>query len=345
MPAQSDGSPDIAIRPATEMDNAALIDLEVRTPVAVGETLISFDRSPDYFADARLHEFTRSCVALYGGRVVGVCSGVVFNCVLPERAWQAVLTQHLRVAPEFHQHGIGAALMTWLQRYWVAEHVNPDWQFTYVDVRNQTSLAFSHASSRQPLNIWPIDAWVQELPADEPATGASPANLTADELDDALALVNSTHRGLQLFIPYSRRRLEQRLTRSSSYTLAHWRGIRRGKRLVAVAGVYDRGAHLAVRTARRDGLTETPTRSLAVIDYGFAPGYEGAMVELLDAVRGMAGTCGRQSVQISVPEESPLFSAVTGRAARSRRFNVLGKLPAIAPGDPVRSFFTDPLYL
>jgi GNAT superfamily N-acetyltransferase len=337
--------PNLTIRQAGETDGAALIALEQRTPVIVGDEQIRFDRSPDYFADSRFHEISRCCLAECGGLAVGACTGVFLRGFLLGREYRAVLMHHLRVDPQYQRYGIGVALVAWLQNYWAARTDSPDWIYTYIDSQNDASLAFSHASSRQALAVWPLNAWNQELSVERSTVDADDARLTLEEFDDAMRLVNLTHQEYQMFSPYSREGLHERLSRNPSYTFADWLGLRSAGRLVAVAGVYDRGAHLAVEVSRRDGSSYTRKRPLAVIDYGFASGYETAMVDLLDVIRGLRRTRERGYVQISVPEESPLFASVMSCSARYWRFDVLGRLPAPDRGERVRSFFADPLYL
>ncbi|HZU75639.1 MAG TPA: hypothetical protein VFA70_02675, partial [Dehalococcoidia bacterium] len=250
---------------------------------------------------------------------------------------------HMRVDPDWQRHGVGRALSRWLADRWRAEGVESGGSYAFIDARNTSSLAFAAAGVGP--GPWPVDAWLQELPSTTPDSTPLPEPLRSDELDDAIALINRTHAGLELFPGYTRTTLVQRLSRSPAYGLQHWYAVRAGGRLLAVAGVCDVGAGLATCVCDRTTGEKAVSRSLALLDYGFADGDAAAMASLLDGLRGLAASCGRQALELSVPECSPLFTLAGDRASDVIRFKFLGGNPRPEPDYPLRGVYIDPVYL
>ena len=328
------------LRAAAPEDNAALIALEKRSPLIVGERELSFDRAPDYFAAQRLQERWQMVVAEGGEGLVGVSASAVYRATLLGSERLLAYTHHMRVDPAYQRHGVGRALGRWLTDHWTSQGVKPERSYAFIDATNRNSLAF--ASSRPGPGPWPIDAWAQELPAARfDADEAEPDDLNADDEDDVLALLAATHAGLELLPPFSRDWLQARLTRTPRYSWTHWRALRRAGRLVAVAGVFDRGAIAATLLRERQGGEPQVGRSLAVLDYGFTDA--AAMLALLEALRAEAGACGRQTLSINVPESSSLYERVMQEAASSIRLKFLAGEHPVA-GTVLRGVYLDPVY-
>ena len=66
---------DARMREATPADNDALIDLELRSPLDLGDRTISFDRSPNFFAHQEMQAHGRVLVAEDEGQLVAVVAG------------------------------------------------------------------------------------------------------------------------------------------------------------------------------------------------------------------------------------------------------------------------------
>jgi GNAT superfamily N-acetyltransferase len=327
------------IRAAQPADNEALIALERRSPLIVGETELSFDRAPDFFAASRLQECWRMAVAAAGDRLVGVSASAAYPASLLGRERLLSYTHHMRVDPEYQRHGVGRALGRWLGQSWPPLAIVPERSYAFIDSSNTNSLAFA-ASGPGP-GPWPIDAWMQNLPATEPDAAATAEPLSEADSDEALALLARTHAGLELCPTFSRDWLRARLARSPRYGWAQWRGLRRGGRLVAVAGLLDQGAASATLAHNRRSDETTVGRSLVVLDYGFSDTV--AMLALIDALRGEAAARGRHTLAISAPDCSPLFERVMAAASSCLRLKFLaGRLPRT--GYAPRGVYLDPIY-
>lgn len=334
---------DFIVRAAGPQDNAALIALERRSPLLVGDVELAFDRAPDYFATARLQERTRLAVAEHAGRLVGVCANALHRTRLLGRERLLAYTHHERIDPDFQRHGVGRALPRWLQQRRREEGFEPDRGYAFIDAMNASSLAFSAAGDGP--GPWPLDAWLQELPADAAAQGSRLEPVDAAEADRVIALLNATHAGLELFPGYTRERLLRRLARAPDYGWPQWLGLRGAGRLVAVAGVYDQGAHVAAHLRLRASGEVHESRALVLLDYGYVPGEDAPMLELLGALQSVAAARGRQVLELSVPEQRPLFQPVMDRAASHIRFKFLGGAPLPGPGDHLQGIYIDPVYL
>ncbi len=335
---------DYQVRAAGEQDNAALIALEKRSPLRVGVAELAFDRSPNYFAGARLQERCRYAVAeAAGGVLAGVCASAVHRAMLLGKECLLSYTHHERIAPDFQRMGIGGALPRWLTQSWVADGIQTARSYAYIDAKNEASLAF--ARSRGGAGPWPIDGWLQDMPAIDSAGAESLETLDERHANEVIALLNATHAGLELFPGSTRARLLARLARTPDYGWPHWHGIRLHGRLVAVAGLYDHGAHVGAILRPRGGGQEEVSRSMGVLDYGYMPGEIDAMLALLDGLRGIAAAAGRSTVEISVPESRPLYEPVMARASSFIQFKFLGGAPLPAPGDHVEGVYIDPAYL
>jgi len=335
--------PSIRLRASRKQDNDALIALEKRSPLVVGEIELAFDRSPDYYAGSRLQERSQYVLAEQDGRLVGVCASAVHPATVMGRERLLAYTHHERIDPKFQRHGFGRALPRWLGQRWLAAGIDYDRTYAYIDSKNAASLAFS--ASRGGPGPWPVDAWLQDLPANASDPGVHTEPVGPADIDEVVALVNATHGGLELFPIYTPQFLRSRLSRSPQYGWAQWHGLRRDGRLIAAAGVFDQGANVAAIARPRGGGPETISRSLVVLDYGYARGEVQAMMNLLDCLRHLAAASDRQSLEISVPESRPLYGPVMDQASNHIRFKFLGGIPRPHANDHIKGVYIDPVYL
>ena len=334
---------DYTLRGATRRDNDALIALERRSPLLLGDLELAFDRSPDYFVAQRLQERSRMVVAEHDGGLVGVCASAVHWSQLLGKEQLLAYTHHLRIDPAFQRHGIGRALPRALTEAWDAARISRGGGYAFVEARNEASLAYVAAGSGA--GPWPVDGWLQELPPLPEAEDRSVETLTEDDLDEVVALLNVTHAGLELFPQATPKRLEARLRRTPEYSWSSWRGLRRGGRLIAAAGLHDQGAGFAALAHDRRSGEVHESRWLVVLDYAFAPGEAPAMAALLAMLQGKAAAMQRDALELSVPECSPLFPLVMEGMAGVSRFKFLGGTQRPPPEYPLRGVYIDPAYL
>ena len=315
---------DLIIREATPADNDALIDLERRSPLVLGEARLVFDRSPNFLARRELQEHGCMLVAERDGSPTGVMAAAWYETLVGGELVRALYVHHGRVAVEYQRSGVATALARALVERWLG-HV--DLVYWYVLPDNQVSLATIYRVSPRR---WPVGPVCQRflLEAQGPAEGA-PSSARPAQAGEVTGLINRTHSGRDLFMPYTPERFAARLSRSTSYG---WRQIlvrERVGRPVAVAGLWDLGSTLnVVRTDERG--FETASRPAVILDYGFAEGEAREMAALLDDLGLLAAAQGRQELWISLDPESGLYDLMQDRPHASDSilaFNVTAAEP------------------
>lgn len=287
-------TPPFTIREARASDNAALIDLELRSPLVVGNTRECYDRSPDFFACHRLQGEHIVLLAEADGRPVGVMGGVMQRPVILGQSRCLVYIQRARVDPEFQGQkvawNLANELFTW------SHELGAEGPYYLIAPANERSVAFGGRAGRR----WPLE--VRLLAFDASSADIRRANgVTERQLGEVVELVNSTHSCEDFFEPLTLESLKERLGRDPQYGLGHLRGVTDGGKLVAVAGSWDKGAtnqqiHVDVATG-----AETRSRSAVVTDWGWAPGYEGAFADLLRGLAAEARALGRDGIVICEP--------------------------------------------
>lgn len=284
------------IRGASSRDNDALIDLELRSPLVVGNTHEYYDRSPDFFACHRLQGEHRVVLAEVNGRPVGVMAGVIQRPLIQGQARCLVYIQRARIDPEFQGKKVAWNLANELFRW--SHKRGAEGPYYLIAPGNERSVAFGGRAGRR----WPLHVTLLGFDVSEARPAQSQAMQEA-QLPDVVGLVNATHAGEDFFEPLTLESLHERLGRDPRYGPGQLRGITDGGMLIAVAGLWDKGAtteqiHVDLATG-----TETRSRSAVVTDWGWRPGYEAAFAELL---RGLAAEA-RLGVRstIAVCEPSP----------------------------------------
>lgn len=285
---------EITVRSATPADNDAIIALELRSALVLGEAEELFDRSPDAYACCRVQEGCRVIVGKLEGRVVGLLAGVMFRPTLSGTTRSLVYIHRARVDPEYQGRGVGMALSTELFR-WCAENGGEGPCYA-IAPGNAPSLTFVERGGGR----WPRDLSLVEIDvSDAPETSAK--SLSDDHWPAAVELINATHDGEDFFEPASVDSLHGRLSRDAAYTRESLRGVFEGENLVAVGGVLDKGRYTErIRIDRATG-EEKRTRGSAVVDWGFSPGHQESFTKLLDTLAADARALGRKSLTICEP--------------------------------------------
>lgn len=290
LPAPPEG---MSIRNATEADAEALAELERRSPLRLGEggrLLMTFDRGDDYFASARLMEDVTVYLAEVAGSVAGVYWGALQPVLVDGEPKRLFLEHHVRIDPETARGGVFWALCNYGRDAYartadtIAFYVSPDNFAVRKFVEGVPSW------SVQPLRALMRCASGSSGPIGRVATPAD-AELIAEVL-------NTAHRGEELFVPYTADSLTARLERSpDQYT---WSSLRIGPGDAAVVGV---GASAMTVTKEHDGVVERTCRA-SVLDAGFVPGEE-------ETFRGLLGAWGAELTARGVSHLALFTSAGT----------------------------------
>lgn len=293
----------VTVRTPRPADNEAIIALELRSALVLGEAEEVFDRSPDAFACCRIQDACRIIVGELAGRVVGLLAGVMFRPMLGDGPHSLVYIHRARVDPEYQGRGVGMALSQELFR-WCAENGGEGPCYA-IAPGNTPSLTFVERGGGR----WPRDLSLVEIDVSQaPAVHAE--RLKEAHWPNAVELINATHEGDDFFEPLTADTLSARLTRDAAYTPDSLRGVFDGATLVAAGGVIDKGRY--TERIRIDGSSgeEKRTRSAAIIDWGYAPGHGDAFAQLLAALASDARLLGRKSLTICEPRPGAITPAL-----------------------------------
>ena len=336
MAVQEGTPPRLIVREATVGDNDSLIALELQSPLRIGDIEETFDRSPDFFACHRV--LADHCVVLgeIAGRVAGVMVGMLHTPVIEGRPHPLVYIRQARVHPDFHGRRVAWLLANDLFA-WAAAR-GAEGPYYLIAPENKPSLSFVERGGGR----WPVDVTLSEFDVSE-APGGRAERVPEARLEEAVALVNTTHAGVDFFEPLSLESLTARLNRDGRYSINDFYGIFEGEALVAVGGLWDKGATTEqVHVDRTTGVTAR-SRGAAVVDWGWASGRRDAFRELLRCLAAEARALGRSTLTICEPSPGTLPDP----GLPAHRFTVSLFTPAMQPpaAESIRGLFADMLYL
>jgi Acetyltransferase (GNAT) family len=327
------------IREATANDNQALLELECKSPLDLGHSILAFDRAPNYFAHQEMQEHGRVVVAEEDGRLVGVVAGALHDALIGGNLHRLLYIHQGRVLPEYRRRSIGTELV--IHQMVLAADARFNAPYWLISPDNDTSLAFNR---QVQVESWPVDGRLDafDVAARSSAT-REVGSVGPDDLSEVVALINRTHAGRQMFLPYDIDALERRLSLSRNYGWQQWRGYRSKGKLIAAAGVWDFGRSLCVTEREKATGIESTARPAYVLDYGYAEGAEEAMAEVFVTLMAMAAECERDRLSIALPVESRLFSLMAPLPHSTTLLQVL--TPGIVAPKVSGSVYLDPVYV
>jgi hypothetical protein len=328
------------VREATQEDNDALIELERRSPLDLGDAWLTFDRSPHFFAHQEMEEHGRVLVAEDAGRLVGVVAGAWHDVLIEGRRRRLIYIHQGRMLPEYRRRYIATDLV--IQNLILAREANFDAPYWLISPDNDTSLAFNRRAGAES---WPVDGRMDGFDvAARREAGGRVGGLGPDDLPQAVELINQTHAGREMFLPYTAESLQRRLSLSRAYGWRHWRGYRSERGLVAAAGLWDFGRSLRITEREKASGKERVALPAFVLDYGYVAGAEEAMAEVFMALMALAAEGERNQLTIALPTESRLFTLMEGLPHSTTLFQIL--TPGIpTPREIKGSVYLDPVYV
>jgi len=336
MSAEEPAPPGLTVREATAEDNDSLIALELESPLLVGDVEETFDRSPDFFACHRVKPDCRIVLAEMEGRVVGVMAGVVQTPVILGRPHRLVYIQQARVHPGFHGRRVAWYLANDLFAWAGAR--GAEGPYYLILPENRPSMTFVERGGGR----WPADVALLEFDVLAAPRGKA-EGIPRERLREAVSLINATHDGEEFFEPLTLESLSARLSRDKRYSISDLHGVFEGESLIAVGGLWDKGATTEqIHIDRTTGVT-TRSRGAAVADWGWAPGRGEAFAELLRCLAAEARALGRSSLIICEPSPGALPDA----GLPTRRLAVSLFTPALPPppAEAIRGLYADMLYV
>jgi hypothetical protein len=148
-----------------------------------------------------------------------------------------------------------------------------------------------------------VPVTVSQFPARAVAAASGVRTVRPDELDRCVAMINRTHAGRDLFRPYTREFLEERIEMAFSGGSDAMRApiigyesyfvLERDGEIVACAGLWDRGRDVREHWRHRETDAERTLSVASVLDFGCAEGQEGALAELIASLIGRTHALGR----------------------------------------------------
>ncbi len=291
-------------RELTFHDVEAFEDLWANAPEKVGDWEVTIERSPDALAQFRLQPGASISVVEAQGELVASTVWSPANCLIGGKPASIHYAQGLRVRSDRRREGLGD-----LVRRFPARALQ-NWtlgQVMYMRIGNTSVAGFLEAVKFQADGERPQKVvGVTYLAAR--AADAAPAGVRLVEERDlarCAELINRTHGGLDLFRPYGAESLRLMLDggvwgerpqwRQAVYGWADFHVVEDGGRVVACAGMWDRGRDMR-EVWRSAAGEERRIEVAAALDIGCEAGRETALAGLLRVFAGKAAAAGRQSL-------------------------------------------------
>ena len=326
---------DLRGREAAYTDNEAFSDLWADSPEEIGEWEITVERGPDAFAQFKLQENVHLPVLALGSQLIACCGFSRRNVLIAGRRVSVVYGQALRVRRSARRMGYGDQV----RRLGGAPSIARPAIGQYDIMRAQNFAVVSWWQKFVP------DFW-ENVPKREGSVPGIPVSVAQfpgqkfsehdaairparrEDLDVCVELINRTHLGTDLFRPYTVDSLENTLDEgfwggaptptgnpsldwwTSSYSWRDYFVLEERGRVLACAGLWDRGRDVRERWRRAGGKEERTISSACVLDFGFAEGAEAALARLLRSFIGRAHELGRDNLLVPL-DHLPKLAAET----------------------------------
>jgi hypothetical protein len=331
-------------------DGDALAALWDDAPETIGEWEVTVQRSPNPFAQFDIQE--RAQVVVVEDR------GVLLSCLATSVRDVLVEGQRLTClmlgAARTHRGARGMGLSRLLQNNWggvVGKTLAPG-RYWYIRSQNFAAAKWMEAVHEGVFrNAQERDDDVPGLPVVVTELHAA----TFDDGDDAgirlgrtgdaracASMINRTHKGLDLFLPYSPERLKDRLNQwcwgerppwwAQTYGWPDFYVVESEGKPVACAGLWDRGRDVReVWHHPPSGTTKTSSVT-NLLDFGFAEGHEAAMIRLIRFLRGRTEALGRDALAAPLQELPEIRDAVIDAGSTEDTRGLLWTLASPAGG-------------
>jgi len=302
----------IKVREATWSDGEAVAEMYANSPEDVGDFEVTVERSPYPYAQFRLQEHPNIQIVEDRGVVLAAAGHSARNTLIEGRELSCHIASAWRVRKECRGQGMttlmrvyGGPACSWfgLINYWYVRSGN----FGAVDWIKALRPDIADAVAKEGGNLPGLQVGVHHFRArnfDGDARGIRKG--TRADAARCVPLINRTHKGQDLFRPYSADFLQDRLVDSGwgpkpdfielVYNWNDYYVLEEDAKIVACAGLWDRGKH--VREVWREKATGQTTviEPTALMDFGYARGREDAMARLLGYLVGITNHLGRQEL-------------------------------------------------
>ncbi len=300
-------------REATLADNDAFSELWANAPEDIGEWEVTTERSPYAFAQFRLQENLSLLVIEEKGILVACCAFAVHNVLVGGKRLTMSYGQALRVHKDYRRLGYGDQVRS-LSRGVGAAAPNHG-QYDYMRSQNFAVVHwwkkyapsfFDNIPDREG-DVPGISVTVLQYPSRRfEGDRSGIRRVRAADISRCVGLINRTHRGQDLFRPYTADFLRNKLSeRFWGERPERWPGmphvygwedcyvLEEDGRVVACAGLWDRGRDIRDRWKHKETGEEKVIEVTALLDFGYEDGREAAMARLIAYLIGVTHELGR----------------------------------------------------
>jgi hypothetical protein len=328
-------SGDLRGRDAEFTDNDAFIALWADSPEEIGEWEVTVERGPDAFAQFKLQENVHLPVLALGQELIACCGFSRRNVLIGGNRVSVVYGQALRVKRAYRRMGYGDQVRRLagppgsgrpaIGQYDLMRTQNfavVNWWKKFVPS------SFANVPEREGI-VPGMTVSISQFPAQ--AISGSDRRIRPARREDLAAcaeLINRTHAGMDLFRPYSAEALEDVLDEGfwnepvqggANPAIDWWKSVYGWRdyfvledagRILACAGLWDRGRDMRERWRRRGSDEARVVAIAAVLDFGFAEGAEEAMAAMLRQFIGHAHELGRDYLAAPIDHLPKLAQAM-----------------------------------
>lgn len=315
------------VREATWDDNEAVADLYANSPEEIGDWEVTVERSPYPFAQFRLQEHVNIQVLEDRGVVLAAMVHSSRNTMVGGKRTTAHISSAWRVRKELRGQGYSKLLRT-------AEGPACAWfgMNNYYYIRSGNFNAYKWIKAL--LHEDSIEG-APEREGDVPGLSVSVHHFAARpfegsaegvrlvrpaDLRSCVGLINRTHKGQDLFRPYTVDYLEQRLNDpcwgdkpdfwQPVYGWPDYYVLEDAGKIVACAGLWDKGKNVREVWRHKTTKEERTIAATAMMDFGYAAGAEAAMLRLAGYLIGVTHQLGRSSLMAPLEQLPSLLAAL-----------------------------------
>lgn len=290
-------------------DLAALVDLFANSPEEIGDWEVTVERSPDPAAQFSMQQNHRVRVLEDRGLLIGAFAQSIKETFVGGQPINVNYMSGFRIRSGFRGRGL-SQLLSWLPPAIGTPYSQGQW--FYIRSQNTASVQWMNAMNPDFLASAPqreddvpgIEVFVFQYPI-RPYEGDATSIRVASESDlpACVELINRTHGTCDLFTPYTVETLRFQLDERLRGRRPNWWGqlygwqnfhvLEDAGRVVASAGLWDKGANVRERWRLKSTGDEKLIETTALIDFGFVEGREDAMARLISYLIGESATLER----------------------------------------------------
>jgi hypothetical protein len=294
----------LRVREATWKDDEAIADLYANSPENVGEWELTVERSPYPFAQFRLQENASIQVIEDRGVILAAISHSARNTLVGAKRVTVQIESAWRTREDARGQRLGRLLRTEPRRALGWEAL-ATYYYRRQGGRKQRAATVHCFPSR-------------------PFSGQTDGIRLARRSDArrCVALVNRTHRGLDLFRPYTGEYLQGKLDdtywgpKPDSWVAVYgWQDyyvLEETGRIIACAGLWDRGRHVREVWRHKTAGKSRVVENTALMDFGYAEGREDVMARLIAYLIGATHDLGRGQLMAPLQFLPSVVEALAG---------------------------------